>query len=173
MAAMRKVNRTMGDQILCAPTELASAGVKFSEKALQVLDIHSNLNGFSQTLHDSLPNENAQISIDKFWTQWSKLLLDMAVEIENIGILLANAAVAYLESDDAIIKAFHGDQAAHDAITGDLNKVKDDKNKFDNKFDEEKKADTAVHDQQTQDEKEKQEAQDQAFNDAVNSEVRP
>ena len=90
---MRKVNRTMGDQILCAPAELASAGVKFSEKALQVLDIHSNLNSFSQTLHDSLPNANAQISIDKFWSNWSKLILDMAVEIENIGILLANAAV--------------------------------------------------------------------------------
>src|SRR5437667_4443073 len=123
MAAMRKVNITMGDQILCAPTELASAAVKFSEKALQVLDIHSNLNGFSQTLHDSRPNANAQISIDKFWTQWSKLLLDMAVEIENIGILLANAAVAYLESDDAIIKAFHGDQAAYDTITGDIDKL--------------------------------------------------
>ena|SRR5216110_22691 len=173
MAAMRKVNITMGDQILCAPEELASAGVKFSEKALQVLDIHSNLNGFSQTLHDSLPNENAQISIDKFWSNWSKLLLDMAVEIENIGILLANAAVAYLNSDEAIIKAFHGDQAAHDAITGDLNKVKDDKDKFDQKFNQEKQADDAVHAQEKQDKKEEQDAQDQAFNDAVNSQVQP
>ena len=135
---MRKVNRTMGDQILCAPIELASADVTFSEKALQVLDIHSNLNGFSQTLHDSLPNKTAQISIDKFWSNWSKGLLNMAIEIESIAILLTNAAVAYLESDQAIMKAFHADQAAQDAINGDLGKIKDDKNTFDTAFNKEK-----------------------------------
>ena len=163
----------MGDQILCPPEDLVDAALKFSDKALQVLSIHSDLDSFSQTLHDSLPDAHAQVSIDKFWGQWSKLLLDMAVEIENIGILLSNAAVAYLESDDAITKAFQGDPAAHDAITGDLNKVKDDKTTFDNKFDKEKNADNAVHDQQKQDEKEKQDAEDQAWADSVNSEVRP
>src|SRR5579864_8887212 len=141
MAAMRKVNITMGDQILCAPEDLASAARTFSEKALQVLTVHSDLNSFSQTLHDSLPNKNAQISIDKFWSNWSNLLLNMAVEIENIGILLANAAIAYLNSDEAIMKAFHADKAAQDAINGDIDKVKTNKDEFDKNFNQEKQAD--------------------------------
>ena len=161
------------DQILCPPEDLVSAGRTFSEKALQVLSIHSDLNSFSQTLHDSLPNKNAQISIDKFWSNWSKLLLDMASEIESIAILLANAAIAYLQSDEAIIKAFHGDQAAQDAINSDLDKIKNNKDEFDKAFNKEKQADDAVHAQEKQDEKDANDAAEQAWKDAVNSQVQP
>ena len=70
------------DSIYAIPNALANAGSQFSDKALQVLQIHSDLDGFSQTLHDSLPNEKSQLTIDKFWSNWSTQMLNMASEIE-------------------------------------------------------------------------------------------
>jgi hypothetical protein len=141
------------DQILAPAENLVSAGVKFSDKALQVLSIHSDLDSFSQTLHDSLPDGLSRFTLDKFWSAWSKLLLSMANEIESIAILLNNAAVAYLESDKAIMQAFHSDQAAQDTINNELNQIKDDKNKFDDKFNQEKQADENVDKQKEPDQK--------------------
>ena len=97
----------------------------------------------------------------------------MASEIESIAILLANAAIAYLQSDEAIIKAFHGDQAAQDAINSDLDKIKNNKDEFDKAFNKEKQADDAVHAQEKQDEKDANDAAEQAWKDAVNSQVQP
>jgi hypothetical protein len=140
------------DSIRCVPESLVQAGIKFSEKALQVLSIHHDLDTFSQTLHDSLPNEKSQLSIDKFWTQWSKLLLDMAAEIENIAILLGNAAVAYVETDAAIVKAFHGDptevNAEIDKLKGEIKTLTDNNNTFKTQFDTEKNYDTQVNHQE-------------------------
>lgn len=159
------------DQILCAPEALASAAKQFSDKALQVLSIHSNLDSFSQTLHDSLPNLNARVSIDKFWSAWSGLLLNMANEIESIAILLSNAAVAYLESDKAIMQAFHADQAAQNTINSELKQIKDDLNTFDNKFNQEKQSYDNVNAQETNEsnqyDKQVEEAKQQSWDNSV------
>ena len=140
------------DSIRCVPETLVQAGIKFSEKALQVLSVHHDLDTFSQTLHDSLPNEKSQLSIDKFWVNWSKQMLNMAAEIENIAILLGNAAVAYVETDAAIVKAFHGDptevNAEIDKLKGELQTLTDNNNTFKTQFDTEKNYDTQVNQQE-------------------------
>lgn len=142
------------DSIRCVPESLVQAGIKFSEKAQQVLSIHHDLDTFSQTLHDSLPNEKSQLSIDKFWSNWSTQMLNMATEIENIAILLGNAAVAYVETDAAIVKAFHGDptevNAEIDKLKGEIQTLTDNNNTFKTQFDTEKNYDTEVKDREKQ-----------------------
>jgi hypothetical protein len=160
------------DSIFAVPNALADAGVKFSEKALQVLQIHSDLDSFSQTLHDSLPNERSQLSIDKFWAGWSTQLLNMADEIESIAILLGNAAVDYIKTDTAITKAFRGDKAEQDKLQGEIQQIIDDQNTFKTKFADEAKKDSDVKQNvktETQDVKQQDdaEAQEQGFKNAV------
>ena len=142
------------DSIRCVPESLVQAGIKFSEKAQQVLSVHHDLDTFSQTLHDSLPNEKSQLSIDKFWSDWSTQLLNMAAEIENIAILLGNAAVAYVTTDAAIVKAFHGDpsevNAEIDNLKGELQTLTDNNNTFKTQFDTEKNYDTEVKNREHQ-----------------------
>jgi len=95
----------------------------------------------------------------------------MANEIESIAILLSNAAVAFLESDKAIMQAFHADQAAQDIINSELNQIKADKDTFDQTFSQEQAADDAVNTQEASDQKkadeQDKEAADQAFNQSV------
>jgi hypothetical protein len=161
------------DSIFAIPNALADAGVKFSEKALQVLQIHSDLDSYSQTLHDSLPNEKSQLTIDKFWANWSTQLLNMADEIESIAVLLGNAAIEYIKTDAAIAKAFHGDKAEQDKLSGEIQQIKDDQNTFKTKFADEQKVDSSVKQQvktETQDVQKQDEqaaASEQAFYNTV------
>jgi len=161
------------DTIFSVPEALASAGVQFSTKAQDVLGIHSNLDSYSQTLHDSLPNAKSQLAIDTFWTKWSGKLLDMANEIEGIAVLLGNAAVDYLKADAAIVKAFKGNKAEQDKLNAEIQKIKDDQKAFNKKFADEKKADADVNKQVKKDKdnikkKEQEDAAQQNFDNAVN-----
>lgn len=78
----------------------------------------------------------------------------MASEIENIAILLGNAAIAYVETDAAIVKAFHGDptevNAEIDKLKGEIQTITDNNNTFKTKFDTEKSYDDQVNQREHQ-----------------------
>lgn len=147
-----------GDQtIFGVPEKLTNAGVNWSTQAGFILTTVSDLNNFSDLLHTHLTT-NAKISFDGFWTEYSKALLDTAAQAEKVGVLLSNAAVAYLDSDDKILKAFHGDPTVEKKIEGDINTIKNNQQDFKDNFnkavDKEKqiddttKQDKSVHDKE-------------------------
>ena len=143
----------MSDVVFSIPEDLISAGLKYSQKSLDVLTLHSSLDAFSQTLHDSLPNEHAQYAMDQFWADWSVAILNMATECESIGNLLVKAAVALLQTDLAILQAYHGDQAEQDKITAEINQSNNQLNQFNQQYAQEKQADATVQQRTDQEQK--------------------
>jgi hypothetical protein len=125
--------KASGDARFAVPEKLTNAGVNWSTQAGFLLDTTSDLNSFSDILHDKLTT-NAKVQFDGFWTGWSKTLLDMASQTENVAVLLSNAAVSYLQSDLNILKAFHGDPAAEKQIEGDIEKIKEHQKEFKDKY---------------------------------------
>ena len=128
----------MSDNVFSIPETLISTGDQYSQKAQDILTLHSSLDAFSQTLYNSLPNEHARYSIDNFWTKWSAALLNIAADCEDIGNLLVKAAIAYLQTDEAISKAFHGDQAEQDKIKAEIDQANQQLDTFKQQYDQEK-----------------------------------
>ena len=126
--------KATGDQTLFAvPEKLTNAGVNWSKQAGFILDTTSDLNKLSDILYEKLTT-TAKTSFDTFWVDWSKTLLNLANQTESVAVLLSNSAVAYLESDANILKAFHGDPAVEKQIDDDIQKIKDQQKDFKDKF---------------------------------------
>jgi hypothetical protein len=134
----------MSDNVFNIPETLISTGLKYSQKAQDVLSLHSSLDAFSQTLHDSLPNEHARYAIDNFWVNWSAAMLNMASECEAIGNLLVKAAITFLKTDVAISKAFHGDKAEQDKINAEIDQANNQLDKFKQQYTQETQTDDSV-----------------------------
>ena len=145
------------DQILAVPQELLNGATKSTEKASRLLEVFDDLNSYSETLRNSL-TDGARTAFEELWLNWSVQLLDMARYLENVGILLDNAAVLYLSQDVEVAKAFGLDPAKAKDIIKEIDDIKNQNEEFKNKFkddiekatevkkqlDEDKKADEVV-----------------------------
>jgi hypothetical protein len=126
--------KATGDQTLFAvPEKLTNAGVNWGKQAGFILDTTSDLNSLSDILHEKLTTVS-KTSFDTFWVDWSKTLLDLANQTEKVAVLLSNSAVAYLEADANILKAFHGDPAVEKQINDDIKTIEDQQKEFKDKF---------------------------------------
>jgi len=98
----------------------------------------------------------------------------MAGEIESIAVLLGKAAVTYLKSDEAIIKAFQGDHAEQDKIKGEIGTINTNLTQFKQDFAKAKNIQDTVKNRADEEKKksDKKDAQD-AFDYGVNHEVMP
>jgi uncharacterized protein YukE len=126
------------DQILADLQELLDQAVVCTNNATTLLDTFDDLDSYSSTLVNSLTTA-AKASFEELWANWSKSLVGMAGFLEAVGILLNNGAVHYMNTDAHITKGFGGHADPHTELQKDINKVKENDEKFQKKFSDDEK----------------------------------
>jgi uncharacterized protein YukE len=123
------------DQILAVLEELLNGATKCTDKANRLLEVLDDLNSYSETMSKSL-TDGARTAFDELWLNWSVQLLDMARYLEDVGILLNNAAVLYLSQDLELAKAFGLDPALAKEINKEIDDIKHQNEAFKKTFGE-------------------------------------
>ena len=130
------------DQILAVLEELFNGAIKCTDKASRLLEVFDDLDNYSETVRNSL-TDGARCAFEELWLNWSVQLLDMASYLEDVGVLLNNAAVLYLSQDVEVAKAFGLDPAKAEEIYKEINKdtdyIKHKDEEFNKKYDDDAK----------------------------------